>query len=78
MPSNTFESLKGLKKGTTATGRAKRGKSSDPDYAQTSVYLKRETIKKAQTKLIQESFDFSDLVESLLRDWVEKSRYVSI
>jgi hypothetical protein len=69
-----FAGLKSLKKETSApsVGRAKRGKSSDPDYAQTSVYLRRETIKKAQTKLIEENFDFSDLVESLLRDWVEK------
>jgi hypothetical protein len=69
-----FAGLKSLKKETsaTATGRTRRGKSSDPDYAQTSVYLKRETIKKAQVRLIEENFDFSELVEKLLRDWVEK------
>jgi hypothetical protein len=69
-----FASLKSLKKEmpAPATGGARRGKSSDPDYAQTSVYLKRETIKKAQVRLIEENFDFSDLVEKLLRDWVEK------
>jgi hypothetical protein len=69
-----FAGLKTLKKEATApvTGRARRGKSSDPDYAQTSVYLKRETIKKAQVRLIEEDFDFSELVENLLRDWVEK------
>jgi hypothetical protein len=72
MASNTFANLKGLKETATATGRAKRGKSSDPKYAQTSVYLQRETIKKAQVRLIEEDFDFSDLVEKLLRDWVEK------
>ncbi len=75
MPNNNmFAGLKSLKKETsaTATGRTRRGKSSDPDYAQTSVYLKRETIKKAQVRLIEENFDFSELVEKLLRDWVEK------
>jgi hypothetical protein len=69
-----FAGLKSLKKETSApaTGRTRRGKSSDPDYAQTSVYLKRETIKKAQVRLIEENFDFSELVEKLLHDWVEK------
>jgi hypothetical protein len=76
MPSNMFENLKGIKKSSAVPaveGRAKRGKSSDPKYTQTSVYLQRETIKKAQVKLIEQDFDFSDLIQELLQDWVEKN-----
>jgi hypothetical protein len=76
MANNMFEKIKGMKK-TSASGvasvaavRKKHGKSSDPNYSQTSVYLKTETIKKAQVKLIEKEFDFSDLVEKLVQDWL--------
>jgi hypothetical protein len=75
MANNMFANIKGIKNGVaTAAGvQIKRGKSSDPNYSQTSVYLKTETLKKAQAKLIEEKFDFSDLVEDLVRNWVNKN-----
>ncbi len=54
------------------TGR-KTGKSSDPNYRSTTVYLKRDTVKKAQVKLIEKELDFSTLVQNLVQDWVDKN-----
>jgi hypothetical protein len=78
MANNMFNNLKQQLKDSPAaaavpaTGRARRGKSADPNYTQTSVYVQRETLKKVQVALVSEDFDFSNLVENLLRDWVEK------
>lgn len=78
MANNMFEKIKGIKNNTavlevkTSTSIRKKGKSSDPDFMPTNVYLRKELIKKAKTKLIQEDFDFSDLVNRLVEDWVSK------
>jgi hypothetical protein len=73
---NMFEKIKGIKNNTAVlevnTSVRKKGKSSDPDFMPTNVYLRKELIKKAKTKLIQEDFDFSDLVNRLVEDWVNK------
>ncbi len=70
---NMFASLK-LKDrpAEQPTGR-KAGKSSDPNYRSTTVYLKRDTVKKAQVKLIEKELDFSTLVQSLVQDWIDKN-----
>jgi hypothetical protein len=72
---NMFEKIKGIKNNTVLDANAsirKRGKSSDPDFMPTNVYLRKELVKKAKTKLIHEDFDFSDLVNNLVADWVSK------
>jgi hypothetical protein len=52
--------------------REKRGKSSDPNYNQTTIYLRKDIAKQAQVKLIEEEFDFSDLINDLVQNWVNK------
>jgi hypothetical protein len=71
---NMFASLKLKDKpaGQEPAGR-KTGKSSDPNYRSTTVYLKKETVKKAQVKLIENDSDFSTLVENLVQDWIDKN-----
>jgi hypothetical protein len=69
MANNMFSSLKLKDK---PAGR-KTGKSSDPNYRSTTVYLKKETVKKAQVKLIENDSDFSTLVENLVQDWIDKN-----
>jgi hypothetical protein len=71
---NMFASLKLKDKPAVnePAGR-KTGKSSDPDYRSTTVYLKKETVKKAQVKLIENDSDFSTLVENLVQDWIDKN-----
>jgi hypothetical protein len=48
------------------------GKSSDPDYSQYSVYLRKQTRKKVNRALddADNGQDFSDLVQSLLEQWL--------
>ncbi len=69
-----FSSLKLKDKaaGQEPVGR-KTGKSSDPNYRSTTVYLKKETVKKAQVKLIENDSDFSTLVENLVQEWIDKN-----
>ncbi len=71
---NMFASLKLKDKsvGQEPAGR-KTGKSSDPNYRSTTVYLKKETVKRAQVKLIENDSDFSTLVENLVQDWIDKN-----
>jgi hypothetical protein len=46
----------------------------NPDYVQTTVYLHRETVHKPlKVALAEDEREFSELVESLLADWL-KSR----
>ena len=80
MANNMFANLK-LKKEASSTstsapavGRPKGGgKSSDPNYRSTTVYLKKEMLKQAQVKLIEKDLDFSTLVETLVQDWIDKN-----
>lgn len=52
-------------------GRPKTGKSSNSDYKQTSVYLKKETLKEARNKLFESDEDLSDILEKLLSKWLK-------
>jgi hypothetical protein len=70
---NMFASLKLKDRPAEQPSGRKAGKSSDPNYRSTTVYLKRETVKKAQVKLIEKELDFSTLVESLVQDWIDKN-----
>lgn len=50
--------------------RKKTGKSSDPTYLLTGVYIKTETKAEVQKRLIGGEQDLSDLVEELLVNWL--------
>ena len=52
--------------------RGRGGKSSDPTFCQCSVYLRRATRKRVNRALDDEDQgrDFSDLVETLLEQWL--------
>jgi hypothetical protein len=56
-------------------GRPKNGKRSDPNYKQTTCYLKKETLKEVQQILIgHDDMDFSDLVQGFLESWVKQQQ----
>lgn len=51
------------------------GKSSNPDYVQALAYVKKETLKNVQRTLFEiPEMDYSDLIESLLADWLKKQK----
>lgn len=54
-------------------GRPK-GKRSNPDYEQVTAYIKRETYRKTKIALLEqdEISDFSELVEELLTEWLNR------
>lgn len=57
---------------TKTTTRAK-GKRSNPDYVQVGAYIKRLTDKAVKRLLIDnDEMDFSELVESLLVQWIDE------
>lgn len=54
-------------------GRPATGKRSDPDYESTTIFLRGTTKIAAAKKLIgDKDQDLSDVVETLLSDWVSK------
>jgi len=54
-------------------GRPRTGKRSDPDYRQVSAWIKRDTYDRVTRRLFtrENRREFSELVQSLLEDWVE-------
>ena len=55
-------------------GRPKGGKSSDPDFVQTTAYVEETVLIAVKKALLDvKDTDFSDLVNDLLKKWV-KSR----
>ncbi len=60
--------------GKRKPGRPKGGKSSDPDFVQTTAYVE-EAVHRAVKKALLDvkDMDYSDLVNDLLKQWV-KSR----
>lgn len=54
-------------------GRPKTGKRSNVGYIQVTAYLRRDIHRAVKRELIDEDFDFSDLVGTLLEGWL-KSR----
>lgn len=61
-------------KGADAPGR-KPAKSQDKaSYAQTTVYLHRDVHTPLQSALAAEQLEYSQLVEDLLRAWLQKKR----
>jgi hypothetical protein len=55
-------------------GRPKTGKSSNPDYTTAFFLIRKETKQKLALKLAGSTgeMDSSDLIESLLQDWLKK------
>lgn len=56
-------------------GRPATGKRNDPEYDQTTAYVRKDTYKAVRIALIEEGEerDYSELVEELLSKWL-KSR----
>jgi len=59
-----------------AVGKAKmgrpKGKHSDPQYAQMTLYVERNVRNLVKSELAQAEGEFSGLVEGLLRKWLGK------
>jgi hypothetical protein len=49
-----------------------RAKHSDPNYKQMSIYIHKEVRSKVKARLFEEEGEFSELVETLLREWLKK------
>ena len=49
------------------------GKKSNPDYAQVTVYLHKKTHLAAKKRLLDAGGEFSELVENLVAQWIQKS-----
>ena len=64
---------------SAAPGKAPRkvgrppGKKSDPDYAQVTVYLRKDNHLAAKKRLLDDGKEFSELVNELVTAWLEKS-----
>jgi hypothetical protein len=50
-----------------------RGKKSDPRFTQISVLVEKEAYLEVRRRLIGREIDASDLVNSLLLEWLKKS-----
>lgn len=48
-----------------------RAKHSDPNYVQMSIYIHKEVRSKVKVRLLENDGEFSGLVESLLRGWLQ-------
>ena len=48
------------------------GKRSDSDYRQVSAYIRKDTHRQVKIALLQEDREFSQLVEELLRGWLDQ------
>lgn len=57
-------------------GRPTTGKRNDPEFDQTTAYVRKDTYKTVRIALIKESEerDYSEVFEELLREWL-KSRW---
>lgn len=55
-------------------GRPPTGKRSDPGFEQVTAYIRKDTYLQTKIALLQEgnTRDFSDLVETLLQQWLRK------
>ena len=54
------------------------GKKSDPDYAQVTVYMRKDNHLAAKKRLLDDGKEFSELVDELVTAWLEKSRISKI
>lgn len=49
-----------------------RAKSVDPDFTKFTTYIRKHTHRAVKLKLIEQGKEFSDLVQELLSDWLQK------
>lgn len=49
------------------------GKRSNPDFEQVTAYIRRNTYRQVKIALVHEGREFSELVETLLADWVKSN-----
>lgn len=54
-----------------------RGRRSDPDYMQTTVFLPKTMHKELKVALAQDEQEFSALAESLFAEWLAKRKKAS-
>ncbi len=56
-------------------GRPAGGKRNDPEYEQVAAYIPKEVYKRVRMRLLEmdKPREFSDLVEFLLRKWLQSS-----
>ncbi len=68
------------KRGTPTSAKpTKVTKSRNPDYAQTTVYLHRESVHTPlQSELAAARLEYSQLVEDLLRDWLRSRKHPNV
>jgi hypothetical protein len=52
------------------------GKRSDPDFTQTTAYIRADTYRDVRIALLQEGkgMEYSELVEEVLSDWLKKRK----
>ena len=55
-----------------AAPTASVGKRSDSEYRQVSAYIRKDTHRKVKMALLEENREFSELVEQLLRGWLDQ------
>ena len=48
------------------------GKKSNPDYTQVTVYLRKRTHLAAKKNLLDDGREFSELVEDLVAQWIQR------
>jgi hypothetical protein len=73
--SGVFASLKERQKQGGEEKPKKITKSKNPDYAQTTVYLHRESVHTPlQSALAAERLEYSQLVEDLLKEWLRERK----
>ncbi len=51
-------------------GGRPRGKASDPNYRQVTLYLRRDMYTEARKRLLDEEVDLSELVNGLIGKWL--------
>jgi len=53
---------------------AGRAKSADPDFLKFTTYIRRHTHRAVKMKMVEQGREFSDLVEELLSDWLQRQQ----
>jgi len=64
-------------KPSTSLPQGKRGgKSSDPNYTQATLYVRKDTHHQVKLRLLQENLgrDMSDLAEELFAEWLKSNK----
>ena len=54
-----------------ATLIRKPGKSADPDFVKLTCYVRKETLREAKKKLLDQGREVSEIVEELLAKWLK-------